>query len=71
MTSEDERKRHEAELLKQSNVEADAALQRRSIAAAIAYDETKPSLEKRRRAQAKANTEEAIRRRTGVDPFTG
>ena len=71
MTNENERKRREAELLKQSNDEAAAAQQRRAIAAAIAYDETKPSLEKRRRAQAMANTDEAIRRRTDTDPWTG
>lgn len=71
MISEDERKRREAEQLKQSNEEAAAAQQRRSIAAAIAYDETKPSLEKRRRAQAMANTDAATRQRNDFDPWTG
>jgi len=52
MSNDADRKRRDAEQLKQSNAEADAVLYRRSIAAAIAYNETKPSTEKRRRAQA-------------------
>lgn len=67
MTPEDERKRREAEQQKLFNAEADAALRKRSIAAAIAYDETKPSIEKRRRAQALANTPEAWARRNDFD----
>ncbi len=71
MTPDEERKQREAEQLKQSNAEADAALRKRSIAAAIANDETKPSIEKRRRAQAMANTPEAWAKRNDTDPFTG
>lgn len=69
--TDEERKRREADQLKQSNAEADAAQRRRAIAAAIAYDVTKPSIEKRRRAQAMANTDEAICRRIDIDPWTG
>jgi len=70
MTPDEERNQREAEQLKQSNAEADAAQHRRALAAAIAYDETKPSIEKRRRAQALANTPEAWATRNEIDPFT-
>ena len=71
MTDENERKRREAEQLKQSNAEADADQHRRSIEAAKAHDETKPSREKRLRAQQQANTPEAWAKRNEIDPFTG
>ena len=69
MTEEAERKQREAEQLRQSNAEADAKLRERSIAAAIIHEQTKPIREKRRRAQAQANTPEAWAKRSDFDVF--
>jgi len=73
MNPEEERKRREEETTEQTRLNAlyQADQDRRSLAAAIAYDETKPSIEKRRRAQAMANTPEAWAERNDTDPFTG
>jgi hypothetical protein len=73
MTPEDVRKRRAEDIAEQKRInEAYQADQdKRSLAAAIAYDETKPSIEKRRRAQAAANTPEAWAKRNDWDPFMG
>lgn len=72
LNPEEQRKQREAAAAEQKrlNAEYQMAQDKRSIAAAIAYDVTKPSIEKHRRAQAAANTPEAMAKRYG-DPFTG
>ena len=71
MTPEDERKRRAEDIAEQKRVNDayQADQDKRSLAAAIAYDETKPSIEKRRRAQAMANTPEAWAKRNDFDVF--
>ena len=69
----DERKKRDidAKQLKRSNAEADALQHKQALAAAIAYGDKAPVIEKRRRAQAEANTPEAIKARNGWDVFDG
>jgi hypothetical protein len=69
MTPEDERKRRAEDIAEQKRINDayQADQDKRSLAAAIAYDETKPSIEKRRRAQAMANTPEAWAERNDFD----
>jgi hypothetical protein len=71
MTPDEERKRREAAIAYQKQLDANyqMAQDKRSIAAAIAYDVTKPSIERRRRAQAAANTPEAWAERNDFDVF--
>ena len=71
MTDDAKQKQREAGQLKRSNAEADAAQRARSIAAAIAYEQKKPHVERLRRSQAIANTPEAWAARNDFDPFTG
>ena len=71
MTPEEKCKQRDAAIAEQKLIDAEYQKDqdKRSLAAAIAYDETKPSREKHRRAQAAANTPEAWAERNDFDVF--